>query len=144
MKLTFADYIVLSDAPIRLSANPETGHPRSKVCKFELPASFSGETDATKAILMFRTTVLADHGTRVNVYVNPVPTQTTSSGFPEVADYAAELSKNYLGLHMEALGGSKFKKGQENKIVITISGDGKHKFGDVIIGDVVILIQREA
>jgi hypothetical protein len=92
---------------------------------------------------MFRTTVLADHDTRVNVYVNPVPTQTTSSGFPTDVDYFAELPKNYFGLQMEALEGSKFKKGQENKIVITISGDGKHRFGDVVIGDVVILIQRK-
>jgi hypothetical protein len=142
MSLTFADYIVLSDAPIRLSANPETGHPRSKTCKFDLPDNFSGDTDATKAVLMFRTTVLADHDTRVNVYVNPVTTQTTSSGFPSDVDYFAELPKNYFGLQMEALDGSKFKKGQENKIVITISGDGKHRFGDVVIGDVVILIQR--
>ena len=144
MPMTFADYIVLSDAPIRLSANPETGHPRSKICKFQLPTNFFGETDSTKAVLMFRTTVLADHDTRVNVYVNPVPTQTTSSGFPTVEDYFAELPKNYFGLQMEALDGSKFKKGQENKIVVTISGDGKHKFGDVIIGDIVILIQRMA
>ena len=144
MSMTFADYIVLSDAPIRLSANPETGHPRSKVCKFDLPANFSAETEATKAVLMFRTTVLADHDTRVNVYVNPVPTQNTSSGFPADEDYFAELPKNYFGLQMEALEGGKFKKGEENKIVITISGDGKHRFGDVIIGDVVMLIQRKA
>ena len=144
MATTFADYIVLSDAPIRLSANPETGHPRSKVCEFDLPGNFSAETDATKAVLMFRTTVLADHDTRLNVYVNPVTTQNTSSGFPTDAEYFAELPRNYFGLHMEALEGNKFKKGQENKIVITISGDGKHRFGDVIVGDVVILIQREA
>lgn len=46
---------------------------------------------------------------------------------------------------METLEGSKFKKGSEKKdenvIVITISGDG-HKFGDVIIGDVVLHFQR--
>ena len=143
MSLTFADYIVLSDAPIRLSANPETGHPRSKTCKFDLPANFSGDTASTKAVLMFRTTVLADHDTRVNVHVNPVMTQTTSSGFPAAEDYFAELPRNYFGLLMEALESGKFKKGQENKIVITISGDGKHRFGDVVIGDVVLLIQRK-
>jgi len=91
---------------------------------------------------MFRITVLEHHDTRVNVYVNPAPTEKTSSGFPVNEDYFTELGKNYFGLHMEALEGSKFKKGQENTIVFTISGDGR-KFGDVIIGDAVLLIQRE-
>jgi hypothetical protein len=143
MAMTFADYIVLSDKPIRLSANPETGHPREKTCRFQLPANFSAETPDTKPVLMFRTEVLDHHDTRLRVFVNPVPTQTNSDGFPNDEDYVTELSKGYFGLHMEALAGNKFKKGQENKLVITISGDGKHRFGDVIIGDIVMLIQRE-
>jgi hypothetical protein len=55
-------------------------------------------------------------------------------------------------LHVQALGrvfratvsvlpGGRFKKGQENTMVFTISGDG-HNFGDIEIGDVVLFYQR--
>jgi hypothetical protein len=137
MSTTLADYAVLVDNPVHLSSKSSSGRARSKFCRFQLASDFTADV---KPVLMFRTTVL-DKDTRVNVYVNPEPTENTSSGFPTSEDYFAELGKGYLGLHMEALQGSKFKKGAENTIVFTISGDGT-KFGDVIIGDAVLLVQR--
>lgn len=142
---TIADYLVLGDTPIQLSVALEAPHgtgPQSKFYKFDLPNTFVAEAGQRKPVLMFRTTVL-DDDTRVEVHVNPENTETTSSGFPSQAAYFAELRKGYFGLHMEALDGRDFKKGQENTIVIRVSGDVDSHFGDVIIGDVVFLIQRE-
>jgi len=137
MSTTLADYAVLIDTPVQLSAQNGSGKARSKFCRFDLTSTFSADV---KPVLMFRTTVL-DKRTRVNVYVNPEATENTSSGFPVNEDYFAELPDGYFGLHMECLDGGKFKKGQENTIAFTISGDGT-KFGDVIIGDAVLTIQR--
>src|SRR5262249_51451274 len=106
------------------------------------PQNFHGSDNSMNPVLMFRTQVLDDHDTRIRVFVNPEPTQTSSDGFPSQEDYFAELPKKYFGLHMEALEGSRFKKGTENTVAITISGDGT-KFGDSIIGDVVLMIQRD-
>jgi hypothetical protein len=138
MSTTIADYAVLLDSQIQLSAQPSSGKPRSKFCRFNLASDFASDV---KAVLFFRATV-PGKDSRLRVFVNPAPTENTSDGFPIDEDYATNMSKGYFGLHMETIAGSKFKKGQENTVVFTISGDGT-KFGDVILGDVVLHVQRQ-
>jgi hypothetical protein len=137
MTTIVGDYKVLLDKPVHLSAQHNSSHPRSQFCRFDLASNFSPEVSP---VLLFRTTVM-DKDTRVRVFVNPEPSNNNSDGFPSDEDYVTKLSKGYFGLHMETLPAGKFKKGQENKVVFTISGDGT-KFGDVIIGDVLLQYQR--
>ena len=137
MSTPIADYLVLLDKPETLSAQKNQPHPRSKFCRFFLGTEFAQDV---KPVLLFRMTV-PSKDTRVRVFVNPEMTNTNSDGFPSDEDYVTNMGKGFFGLHMEALDGGKFKKGQENTIVFTISGDGT-KFGDVELGDVVLLVQR--
>lgn len=137
MATIVGDYKVLLDTPVHLSAQHASGKSRSKFCRFDMADNFSSEV---KPVLMFRTTVL-NKDTRIRVFVNPEPSSNHSDGFPGTEDYFAELPERYFGLHMEALSPTQFKKGQENTVVFTISGDGT-KFGDVVIGDVVLHYQR--
>lgn len=136
MDITIADYITLLDGNHLL----ETERVRSKFFRFQLPDDFFGSANITRPVLTYRVRV-PGKDTRLHVYVNPEPTESNSSGFPTKPESFFTLSSKYFGQLTSVLPGSPFKKGQENTIVFTISGDG-HKFGDIEIGDVVLFHQR--
>jgi hypothetical protein len=141
MGITVADYIVLLDGDFLL----ETERIRSKFFKFALTDDFFADALITRPVLTYRVRV-PGKDTRLHVHVNP-PQQGnsstgTSSGFPVTPDSFYTLPSGYFGQLNAVFTGSKFKKGQENTIAFTISGDG-NKFGDIEIGNVVLFVQRD-
>jgi hypothetical protein len=136
MSKSVADYVALLDGNHML----KTEGVRSKFFRFTLNDDFVADSLNVRPVITYRVRV-PGKDTRLHVYINPEPTQNTSSGLPSDPDSVYTLSDGYFGQLISVLPGSKFKKGQENTIVFTISGDG-HKFGDIEIGDVVLFHQR--
>ena len=137
MSTTLADYLALHDGSQLLKTR---GGTRSLFLRFQLPKDFISDQADRKPVLTYRARV-PGKDTRLNVYVNPEQTESTSSGFPVTSDLSLNLSEGYFGQFVSVVSGSRFKKGQENKIVFTISGDGT-KFGDIEVGEVALFYQR--
>jgi hypothetical protein len=135
MSVSVSDYFALLDGNHLL----ETERIRSKFFRFKLEDDFIADKAWKFPVLTYRVRV-PGKDTRLHVHVNPEPTQSSSDGFP-APNSVFQLSSGYLGQMISVLPGARFRKNKENTIAFTISGDG-HKFGNIEIGDVVLLYQR--
>ena len=121
---SMTDYQVLSDGSFELQ-----GHLDVKPLDFTLPSDFTVGTFRAKPVLMWRVTPLSS-SVRYQFGVNdPERLQSKSEGQRTYSNIA-----NIADGVWEAIGGEKFKAGENNSIYfMTVNASSKIRVSDVVI-----------
>lgn len=123
--VTLCDYLILSDGSVKNGVN----------LLFNLPSDFVKGTNVAKPLLQFR--IDPEGESNIWIHVNEAASDPKQSN----AEAIFNLTKGDHRVLHEALDGSKFKAGAENRITIfTAPGGGS---ASVFISDVVLFFQRE-